>query len=97
MYDASGGPNLGVFVRCNIFHQKVYQPPPLLKCREEADNFSFVLIANCRDRHGLCRISFGGLGLGPAASADEDYHEQSQRYHQGSYGKIKMERARIRK
>jgi hypothetical protein len=44
MYDASGGPNLGIVVGCNIFHQKVHQPPPLLKQGKEAYDLSFGLI-----------------------------------------------------
>ncbi len=88
MYDASSGPNLGVVVRCNILHQKVHQPPSLLKYGEEADDFNFGLIAGCRDRHGLGRVSFGGFGRRSLASANEDYHEQSQRGNQRSYRKI---------
>jgi hypothetical protein len=69
MYDASCGPNLGVVIGCDILHQKVHQPSPLLKRGEEADDFSFGLIARFRDRHGLGCVSSGRLGLASDASA----------------------------
>jgi hypothetical protein len=55
---------------------KVHQPPSLLKCGEEAHDFSFGLIAGYRDRHGLGCFSYGRLGLRPLPSVHEDYHER---------------------
>src|SRR5690348_6518486 len=78
MHHASGNPNLGVVVGRDVLHQKVHQPPPLLKCSEKPNDFSFGLGAGCRDRHGLGRLGFGVLGLGSLARADEKYHEQSK-------------------
>jgi hypothetical protein len=88
MYDASGGSNLSVVVGCNILHQKVHQPPPLLKYGEDADDFSFGLIAGYRDRHGLGCVSFRALRLRSLPSVHEDYHEQSQRDNQRGSRKI---------
>lgn len=76
MYDASGGPDLGVIISSYVVHEKINQATLILKRGEEIDDLSVGLIFGRRNWFWLGRFRFGAPGFNFSPSIDQDCHKQ---------------------